>query len=77
MKQLESGHFTFCKCYIQGAPRTKQYHCFFRGAHKISKKWLLQVHFGLIVAKQNKKKLEWEHYTFWKCYIQGAPRNKL
>ena len=30
---------------------------------------------GLIVANQNKK-LESGHFTFWKCYIQGAPRKK-
>ena len=34
-KKLQSGHFPFWKCYIHGAPPKKQYHYFFRGAHKI------------------------------------------
>ena len=38
IKQLESEHNTFWKCYIQGAPRTKQYHYFFHGAPKVSGK---------------------------------------
>ena len=52
IKQLESGHSTFWKCYILGAPQTKQYHCLFLGAPR---SWLLHMHFGLIVANQNKK----------------------
>ena len=38
IKQLESGHFTFWKCYIQGASWTKQYHCFSREAPRSSRK---------------------------------------
>ena len=34
-KKLKLGHYEFWKCYIQGAPRKKQYLCFFRGAPKI------------------------------------------
>ena len=30
-KRLESGHHTYWNFYIQGAPRKKQYHCFFYG----------------------------------------------
>ena len=37
-KKLKSGDFRFWKCYIQGAPRKKQYHCFFRRAPKIWRK---------------------------------------
>ena len=54
-KKLKSGHYTFRKCYIQGASRKKQYHYFYHEAPKISKKKkrFLQMHFGLIVANQN------------------------
>ena len=34
MRKLESGRYTFWKCYIKGAPRKKQYHCF-PGALKV------------------------------------------
>ena len=30
------GHYTYCNLYMQGAPRKKQYHCFFRGTPKTS-----------------------------------------
>ena len=33
------------------------------------------MHFEWKVVKQNKK-TELEHYTFWNCYIQGAPQKK-
>ena len=36
--KLESGHHTFCECYIQGASQKKQYRCFFRGVPKIKKR---------------------------------------
>ena len=36
-KKLKSGHYTFWKCYVQGAPRKTQYHCFLRGARTISR----------------------------------------
>ena len=39
------------------------------------KRWLLYMHFEWIVATQNKK-LNSGHYTFGKCYIQGAQRKK-
>ena len=35
IKKLKSGHYTFWKYYKQGAPRKKQYNCFFLGAPKI------------------------------------------
>ena len=35
-------------------------------------KWLLQKHFKWIVRNQNKK-IESRHYTFWHCYIHGDP----
>ena len=38
IKRLKSGYYTFKKCYIEGAPRKKQHHCFFRGTPKISRK---------------------------------------
>ena len=47
-KKLELEQHIFWKCYIQGAPRKKQYHSFFRGVPIISRI------FGLIVANQNK-----------------------
>ena len=34
----ESRDYIFWKCYVQGAPRKKQYHCFFHGAPEISRK---------------------------------------
>ena len=37
LKKIESGHFTFLKCYIQDTPSRKQYQCFFRGARGISR----------------------------------------
>ena len=37
-KKLESGHYIFWNCYIQGAARKKQYHRFFRRTLKISGK---------------------------------------
>ena len=36
-KKLKSGEYTFWKRDIQGAPRKNQYHCYIRGAHKISR----------------------------------------
>ena len=59
--------------YIQGTPRKKQYHCFFCEAPKVSRKidfYTCTLDFFKI------KKLESGHYTFWNCYIQGAPRKK-
>ena len=38
IKLLETGHYSFWKCFIQGAPCKKQYHCFFHGEPKIKKK---------------------------------------
>ena len=35
-EKQKSVHCTFLKCYVQGAPRKKQYHCFLPGAPKIS-----------------------------------------
>ena len=35
-KKKKLGHYTFCNFYMQGAPRKKQYHCFFRGVPKTS-----------------------------------------
>ena len=35
----------------------------------------IHMHFELKVVEQNKK-TELEHYTFWNCYIQGAPQNR-
>ena len=37
IKQLETGNSEFWKYYIEGASRTKQYHCFLRGTLKISR----------------------------------------
>ena len=39
VKQLELGQCTFWKCYIQGAPQKKQYHCSFLETPKISRKY--------------------------------------
>ena len=38
IREIESGHFTFWKCYIQGGPRTKQFNCLLCGAPKIKKR---------------------------------------
>ena len=38
IKKLESGQYTFCNCYIQGASRKKQHHCFFCRAPKLLRK---------------------------------------
>ena len=76
IKQPESGHYTFWKCYIQGGPRTKQWHCFFRGAPKILK---INPFDRYILGKCWQMKIKQPqsgHYTFWKCYIQDAPRKK-
>ena len=55
IKLLETGHYTFWKCFIQGAPCKKQYHCFFHGEPKIKKEnRLLHIHFGWIVTNQKK-----------------------
>ena len=37
INKLELGHSRFSNCYIQGTPRKKQYHCFFRRTPKISR----------------------------------------
>ena len=52
LEKLKSGHYTFSKYYIQAASQKKQYHFFFDGAPKISKKKnpFLHMHFGLIVG---------------------------
>ena len=57
IKILVSGHYALWKCYTKGVPRKKQYHCFFQGAPKSSrkKKRLLHTHFGWILANQDKK----------------------
>ena len=76
IKKLKPEPYTFWKCYIQDAPRKKQYHCFFHGAPKIprindfytytlGKLWQIKI-----------KKLKSGHYTFWKCYIEVAPWRK-
>ena len=36
-KKIESGHYTFSNCYMQGAPWRKQFRFFFHGAPKITK----------------------------------------
>ena len=74
IRQLESGHYTFWKCYIQGAS-WKMPLLLSRSIDYFKKKWLLHMQFGLIVANQNQK-LKRGHYTFWKCSLQGAPRKK-
>ena len=74
IRQLESGHYTFLKCYIQGAS-WKMLLLLSRSIHYFEKKWLLHMQFGLIVANQNQK-LKRGHYTFWKCSLQDAPRKK-
>ena len=71
IREIESGHFTFWKCYIQGGPRTKQFNCLLCGAPKIKKRRNFST-FWWIVSNQNQK----ANYAFWKCYIQGAPRKK-
>ena len=35
--KLELGRYRFSNCYIQGVPRKKQHHCFFRRAPIISR----------------------------------------
>ena len=67
------GHNTFWECYIQGAPRKKQYHRFsvsFAEHLKMTSTHSLGVNRG----KSKEKQLGLGHYMFWNCYIQGAPQ---
>ena len=68
------GHNTFWECYIQGAPRKKQYHRSFRGTPKISRKMTSTHSLWVNSGKSKEKQLDLGHYMFWNCEIQGAPR---
>ena len=75
-EKVKSGYFTSCKCYIQGATRKKQSHCFFHGASKISKKVTFTHALWVNNGKSKLEKLKSGCYTCCKCYIQGPSRNK-
>ena len=61
---------------IKGPPRKKQYRCSFQRAPKISR---INEFYRSILGEYWEikiKKTESEHYTFWNCYMKGAPRKK-
>ena len=76
IKKTESGDYTFLKCYIQGGLRTKQWNCVFRGAPKFLKINPFDRYIFGKCWQMKRKKPRSRHYTFWKCYIQDAPRKK-
>ena len=63
-KKLESGHYTFWNCYIQGAPQKKHYLCFFRGAPQTSRLNAFYTHISGQCWQVKTKKLESGHYYF-------------
>ena len=75
-QKLELGIYIFWDYNIHGAPGKKQYHCFVRGACKISKKGRFLEHFGWVMANQSKKTRGGRLYTSKllyksKCNIQS------
>ena len=72
-KKKKLGHYTFCNFYMQGAPRKKQYHCFFCGAPKTSGR---NDFFRSILGEtlQKTDQVELADYVLWNWYTQGAPR---
>ena len=69
IREIESEHFLFWKCYTQGAPQKKQCHCFSHRAPKMSR----INHFNTYILghcwETKIKSLESGQFTFSKYYI--------